>query len=502
MTKIRDNNIQKLVKQYISDKTALPLDLRDKLIGEWKVGNVTNMNNLFENYTRFNEPLADWKVHNVNTMTNMFKGCSIFNQDISKWNVNQVLIMNNMFDGCSSFNQNISSWQVYNLDSMTEMFKGCSSFNQDISSWDVSRVCAHDRAFDGCKPDLMPKKFKPDFDMFPSPETCGDAVSLDSVSDSEEEEEDSEEGSAEGSEEEEGSDSGSEEEEEEEEEEGSAEGSEEEEEEEEEESQAEVAEPDENAEANELEVSEVPDIEDIDDVVELTEEEEERRLGTDVCEDYIELDYKKILLYLQKNPFNFVIKKTNGGFECESLKNLRKTYINDNEDDRNGKYKYSSYYECSEKLMKKVLATGVTHTKFTETDYDSTKEYVKIGSALSFIEKPEWMYAGPPAEPRIYKLVSTGEEKYLIEKTLTKPGANMFSGIHCDRQDHFEIFKLEPSPLDAVPDMGGKRTRKQTRRKATKKYARKQTRRKAYKKKYARKQTRRKANKKTIRRKK
>ena len=457
MTKIRDNNIQKLVKQYISDKTALPLDLRDKLIGEWKVGNVTNMNNLFENYTRFNEPLADWKVHNVNTMTNMFKGCSIFNQDISKWNVNQVLIMNNMFDGCSSFNQNISSWQVYNLDSMTEMFKGCSSFNQDISSWDVSRVCAHDRAFDGCKPDLMPKKFKPDFDMFPSPETCGDAVSLDSVSDSEEEEEDS---------------------------------------------QAEVAEPDENAEANELEVSEVPDIEDIDDVVELTEEEEERRLGTDVCEDYIELDYKKILLYLQKNPFNFVIKKTNGGFECESLKNLRKTYINDNEDDRNGKYKYSSYYECSEKLMKKVLATGVTHTKFTETDYDSTKEYVKIGSALSFIEKPEWMYAGPPAEPRIYKLVSTGEEKYLIEKTLTKPGANMFSGIHCDRQDHFEIFKLEPSPLDAVPDMGGKRTRKQTRRKATKKYARKQTRRKAYKKKYARKQTRRKANKKTIRRKK
>ena len=218
-----------------------------------------------------------------------------------------------------------------------------------------------------------------------------------------------------------------------------------------------------------------------------------------------------------------MIKKTNGGFECESLKNLRKTYINDNEDDRNGKYKYSSYYECSKELMKKVLATGVTHTEFTEKDYDSTKEYVKIGSALSFIEKPEWMYAGPPAEPRIYKLVSTGEEKYLIEKTLTKPGANMFSGIHCDRQDHFEIFKLVPSPLDDVPDMGGKRTRKQTRRKATKKYARKQTRRKAtkkyarkqtlkekarkqtmkkYKKKYARKQTRRKANKKTIRRKK
>ena len=471
MTKIRDNNIKKLVKQYISDKTALPLDLRKKPIGKWKVGNVTNMNNLFENCKNFNEPLAGWKVYKVKTMTEMFKGCSDFNQDISSWKVQQVEIMNNMFDGCSSFNQNISSWQVYNLDSMKEMFKGCSSFNQDISSWNVSSVCVSRGAFNGCG--LMPEAFKPNFDMFEYPDTCSDAVSLDSDSGSEEDS-DSDSGSAEGSafrssgvrSSEEGSEFRSS---------GvwsSEEGS-----------QADVA---------ELEVLEVPDNA-IDDVVELTKKEEERRLGTDVCEDYIGLDYKKILLYLQKNPFNFVIKKTNGGFECESLTNLRKTYINDNEDDRNGKYKYSSYYECSEKLMKKVLATGVTHTKFTETDYDSTKEYVKIGSALSFIEKPEWMYAGPPAEPRIYKLVSTGEEKYLIEKTLTKPGANMFSGIHCDRQDHFEIFKLEPSPLDAVPDMGGKRTRKQTRRKATKKYARKQTRRKANKKK-TRKQTRKKAN--------
>ena len=488
MTKIRDNNINKLVKQYISNKSALPLDLRDKLIGNWKVGNVTNMNNLFENYKNFNEPLAGWKVYKVKTMTEMFKGCSKFNQDISSWKVQQVEFMNNMFDGCSSFNQNISSWQVYNLDSMKEMFKGCSSFNQDISSWNVSSVCVSRDAFNGCG--LMPEEFKPKFDMFACPETCSDAVSLDSDSGSEEEEkEDSEE------EEEEEEEEGSEvEEEDSEEEEGS-----EEEEEEEEESQAEVA---------ELEVLEVPDKVDINDVVELTKKEK-GRLKTDVCYDYIDDEYKIILLYLQKNPFNFVIKKINGEFECESLTNLRKTYINDNEYYRNGKYKYSSYYECSKELMKTVLATCVTHTEFTETDYDSTKEYVKIGSTLSFIEKPEWMYAGPPAEPRIYKLVSTGK-KYLIEKRLTKPGANMVSGIHCDRQDHFEIFKLEPSPLVAVPDMGGKRTRKQTRRKATKKYARKQTPKKyarkqtmkKYKKKYARKQTRRKANKKTIRRKK
>ena len=192
----------------------------------------------------------------------------------------------------------------------------------------------------------------------------------------------------------------------------------------------------------------------------------------DVCFDYIFNEDKKIVKYLQKNPLNIVIKKTNGEFECESLNSLRKQYKNE----RSGTYKYYGYYECSKELMDKVKETGTTPMAFGPTDYDATKEYVKIGSALSYIEKPDWMYAGPPAEPRIFELVSTGEKKYLVEKSLTKRGANVVSGIHCDLNDYFEIFKLVPIQLEGTTS-GGKNTRrkhKKTHKKTQKKTHKKQ----------------------------
>jgi uncharacterized protein YjbI with pentapeptide repeats len=182
-----------------------------------------------------------------------------------------------------------------------------------------------------------------------------------------------------------------------------------------------------------------------------------------ICLDYIQFEDKNILKYLKKNPFNIIIKKINGEFECESLTSLRQQYKNE----PSGKYKYYGYYECSEQLMENVKKNGYTPLGFGISDYDSTKEYVKIGSAQSYIEKPEWMYGGPPPEPRIFELVSTGNKKYLVEKSLTKPGADVVSGVHCDLKDSFEIYKLVPIDLESMS--GGKKYIKKTRRRSNNK---------------------------------
>jgi len=208
-----------------------------------------------------------------------------------------------------------------------------------------------------------------------------------------------------------------------------------------------------------------------------TIEDEADEGDKNICFDYIYGDEKNISKYLQKNPSNLVIKKTNGEFECESLNSLRKQYKNEGK----GKYKYYGYYECSKDLMDKVKRTGVTPMDFGVDDYDATKEYVKIGSALTYIEKPEWMYAGPPPEPRIFELVSTGLKKYLVEKSLTKKEANLLSGVHCDIDDNFEIFTLVP--VDLAGSMAGgkhkthslKRTKKRNNKKTLKKYKHKKT---------------------------
>jgi uncharacterized protein YjbI with pentapeptide repeats len=250
--------------------------------------------------------------------------------------------------------------------------------------------------------------------------------------------------------------------------------------------ESEAQEDDADMEPDEVEVAEVEDDESLDD--------EAVEGDKNICFDYIYGDDKNILKYLQKNPLNLVIKKTNGEFECESLSSLRKQYKNE----RSGKYKYYGYYECSKELMDKVKETGTTPMDFGINDYDSTKEYVKIGSALSYIEKPDWIYDGPPAEPRIYELVSTGEKKYLVEKSLTKSGANVVSGIHCDLNDYFEIFKLVPIQLEGNMS-GGNKSHKKTYNKKMHKKTHKKTQKKTQKKthKKTQKKTQKKTHKKT-----
>jgi hypothetical protein len=115
-------------------------------ISGWDVSSVTDMTNMFVSASEFNNgdsPLS-WNTGtgtmNVQTMSGMFSSANSFNQDIGGWNVLSVTNMSNMFSDANSFNQDIGGWNVSSVTNMAGMFNYASSFNQDISAWDVSSV--------------------------------------------------------------------------------------------------------------------------------------------------------------------------------------------------------------------------------------------------------------------------------------------------------------------------------------------------------------------------
>ena len=109
-------------------------------ISNWNVSNVTSMYKMFRSASSFNQDISSWDVSSVTSMNSMFRSAGSFNQDISNWDVSSVTNMYRLFDIASSFNQDISNWDVSSVTNMYRMFRSASSFNQDISSWDVSSV--------------------------------------------------------------------------------------------------------------------------------------------------------------------------------------------------------------------------------------------------------------------------------------------------------------------------------------------------------------------------
>ncbi len=104
------------------------------------LSSVTDMSEMFDNASSFNQPIGTWDVSNVTDMSYLFSGATSFNQDISNWDTSSVTNMKQMFFRVIGFNQNISGWDVSSVTNMKEMFCGATSFNQDIGNWDVSSV--------------------------------------------------------------------------------------------------------------------------------------------------------------------------------------------------------------------------------------------------------------------------------------------------------------------------------------------------------------------------
>ena len=101
---------------------------------------MTNMDNMFNNATQFNQPLNSWDVSRVRTMFSMFNNAEQFDQPLNSWDVSNVSNMAQMFFNARKFNQPLNSWNVSNVRCMFQMFYGATRFNQPLNSWDVSRV--------------------------------------------------------------------------------------------------------------------------------------------------------------------------------------------------------------------------------------------------------------------------------------------------------------------------------------------------------------------------
>ena len=125
-------------------------------LSSWNVSNVTNMFQMFEACSQFNQPINTWNVSNVTDMNRLFNGCSAFNQPIGSWNTSKVTDMRYMFYQCNNFNQPLTYnssnnyWNTSSVTLMVQMFYNCNKFNQDISSWNTAKVIEMTEMFLNC----------------------------------------------------------------------------------------------------------------------------------------------------------------------------------------------------------------------------------------------------------------------------------------------------------------------------------------------------------------
>ena len=135
----RLNGVDYLV---VADKTALQAAITSGTVSMSTVvtTRVTNMANLFNSLTTFNEDISSWDTSNVTYMNSMFKNAFVFNQNIGNWDTSRVTNMSSMFYDATSFNQDIGSWVTSSVTDMSSMFYDATSFNQDLSGWCVENT--------------------------------------------------------------------------------------------------------------------------------------------------------------------------------------------------------------------------------------------------------------------------------------------------------------------------------------------------------------------------
>jgi surface protein len=89
------NELRKAVKLWLRDESKAIIKYGH--ISLWNTSNVTNMSNMFNGATNFNEDIGNWDTSNVTDMSSMFYDAYKFNQDIGWWDTSKVTNMNRMF---------------------------------------------------------------------------------------------------------------------------------------------------------------------------------------------------------------------------------------------------------------------------------------------------------------------------------------------------------------------------------------------------------------------
>ena len=117
-----------------------------KPLSKWNVGNVINMNRMFEGCTSITDftGLEGWDTKNVEEMIGMFEYCKSMSSLVflEKWNVNNVKDMMVMFALCYKIKntEGLENWNVSNVKKMDGMFAYCSKLNSisGLSNWNTT----------------------------------------------------------------------------------------------------------------------------------------------------------------------------------------------------------------------------------------------------------------------------------------------------------------------------------------------------------------------------
>ena len=133
-------------------------------LSKWNVGNVMNMNRMFEGCTSITDftDLEDWDTKNVEEMSGMFEYCKSMSslKFLEKWNVSNVKDMMVMFALCYKIKntKGLENWNVSNVKKMDGMFAYCSKLNSisGLSNWNktgkssTNQLASTFRMFYGC----------------------------------------------------------------------------------------------------------------------------------------------------------------------------------------------------------------------------------------------------------------------------------------------------------------------------------------------------------------
>ncbi|KAL7554934.1 hypothetical protein ACHAWF_018496 [Thalassiosira exigua] len=111
-------------------------------LNSWNTSSVISLRDMFVDNTVFNQDLNNWDTSNVATtgVGRMFMRATAFNGQLNDWDTSKVTKMHYMFYGAWAFNQPLNNWDTSKVDDMASMFNDARAFNQPLSEWDVSIV--------------------------------------------------------------------------------------------------------------------------------------------------------------------------------------------------------------------------------------------------------------------------------------------------------------------------------------------------------------------------
>ena len=182
---VQKHQLQTALKKYEAGDLSLGTP------NQWDVTALTDMSDLFANFTTFNAPIHEWDMQNVTTVANMFCNAKAFNQPLAGtamycdhryafvlsqytveqvdqtrrrlrrqipvfllrkvagyafgdmshgWNLSRCVDTRKMFYNCKSFNHPIETFDTSNVTNFADMFAGCTSFNQPVQGLDTSKA--------------------------------------------------------------------------------------------------------------------------------------------------------------------------------------------------------------------------------------------------------------------------------------------------------------------------------------------------------------------------